>query len=1068
MKSTLWPCLVAMMLALGASACSESSKPSNQTACDPACGDGLVCNEVSGQCVGCLTNADCSAPASQCRMSDFVCVSCLTDSDCLLGYECNQTRGTCEEGEEPVECDATHPCDGADEECVAGRCVVDVDCTPEDEVFTCPGSECTADGVCLNQKQVPCRDAAPAYATNLDATVTITWTAETQWSTPKACEWRCDDGFTLTSDGTACETTVTTECTMANQATTCPNGGECTAAGTCLTSKLVACTDAAPSNATSREEQVSITWTANGGWSAPKNCQWSCDDGFERSADGKACVAIATTECTAANQATTCPNGGECTAAGTCRTSKSVQCADAAPSNATSTVTNVTIAWDAATGWDTPATCAWTCDDGFQKTADGKACEYSCMAGTCSDNAYCNSQHKLQSCGGNVCVADRGCMEPTCTASSGCTATFETCNTSANSGLGECVPATCSSSTCSGDYACQGGKWTECAHGCASGSCKAAPVGCAAKADPDDWCMNNDANPLCDLNTGNCVECLVDGDCGTDQECASNTCRDLCGNGIVDRDQGEECDPNAATSAWENAGKCPGSQIGTPTCDADICLLDTASCTSCGNGKLDGEEICDPSVPQNQWASGYRSCEDMSYGYQVGTVACSATCEYSSDCTICGNGRLDEGEECDPTVDKTEWDFADCAAIDSDYTGELTCEAKRNTDSGVLLCEINMDQCVGNVCAPYTADEECTSYSGGPQPCDVFFDDFSGGMNGNATIVCKAASAECTDKLVIDEDATLEACMPLEPETKAVDWCRLQSHGGSFDVTLDATTPSVDFYGQVYVNGVTGTNGSGSNNIRGQFVYWDLEGNNMKTIDATKTNLDAGSGGDVNDQWVANVSVADFAADDMYIYSWRFSADNGASWYFCKNERQNNGSGGATTSSSEVIDEENALYVTKPATTTYTENWTGLSASGYVSSGTFESQDVSGLTWSYSGSAVLEHAATTSAVSKGILMNKADTRFLKATMSSGVGTMTIKWGRGGANTNSRAVEVFVSTNGGTTENSVCSSSSITGSTEVQSFTCNVNASSGSVITIRPKGTGSPQVIVGQISWTSYP
>ncbi len=1017
MKSTLWPCLAALMLALGASACSESTNPSDQPACDPACGDGLVCNEVSGQCVGCLTNADCSAPASQCRMSDFVCVSCLTDSDCLLGYECNQTRGTCEEGEEPVECDATHPCDGAGEECVAGRCVIDVDCTPENEVITCPGSECTADGVCLNQKQVPCRDAAPAYATNLDATVTITWTAETQWSTPKACEWRCDDGFELTSDGTACETTVTTECTAANQATTCPNGGECTSAGTCLTSKFVDCNDAAPNHATSRDEQVSITWTASGGWSAPKNCQWSCDTGFERSSDGKACVAIATTECTTANQATTCPNGGECTSAGTCRTSKSVQCSDAAPSNATSTVTNVTIAWNAATGWDAPATCAWTCDDGFQKTADGKACEYSCMSGTCSDNAYCNSQHKLQSCGNNVCVSQQGCVTPTCTASSGCKATFETCNTTANSGLGECVPATCSSSSCSGDYACQGGKWTECAHGCASGSCKSAPVGCAAESNPD-YCLEmalqeDNNNGVCDTSTGNCVECLQDSDCGTDQECFNNTCRDLCGNGTVN--SGEQCDPNASSSTWQYQGKCSGVY--------------------------------------NTW---------------VGELTCDENCELDyADCTYCGNGIGNDQEYCDPTADKSEWDVSTCdewAKYEGDtentWIGELSCSAD---------CQPIVDNCEVDGCANIQSEGECINNGASPVSCKTALGDEEG-VIPDAYVICVPHDT-CPGVMVMDFDATWAACVA---EEKAVDWCRLQSHNGGYEVTLNANATSADFYGQINVNGITGTSGSGSNNIRGQFVYWDENFENMKTIDAIKTTYDNAN----NDEWKATVSVTDFAADGTYVYSWRFTADNGFSWYYCHNENHPNdsGTGAATTSASDVQEDLNMIFVTKPAKTTITENFANMTNRNscttttqfaYTDTGSFVGN--SSVNWEYKGFACATRY-TLDENSKGVGLGQKSNNgnYLQASnIPAGIGVVTVKYKFSNTG-HTGTLEIYIDG-----ETTASATASIKGShhdatTGFGTATLTVNKA-GSTMKIVPKYISSNNTfLISEVSWTSYP
>jgi len=86
-----------------------------------------------------------------------------------------------------------------------------------------------------------------------------------------------------------------------------------------------------------------------------------------------------TVECTP--NATCNPENGECecdegyTLHDTlCVDSLMVPCADVAPENATSTVVDVEITWNADTGWTPPAECAWECDPGYAENRDGTGC----------------------------------------------------------------------------------------------------------------------------------------------------------------------------------------------------------------------------------------------------------------------------------------------------------------------------------------------------------------------------------------------------------------------------------------------------------------------------------------------------------------------------------------------------------------------------------------------------------------------------------------------------------------------------------------------------------------------
>ena len=242
---------------------------------------------------------------------------------------CNRTlpEGTCET---PADC-SSGICDG--EACVVAQSVSCVDAAPEgasselvdveiafteadgwgtpaDCAWSCDADYAQEDAACVHTKTASCTDAAPTNGSSVVADVEITYTDAGGWTAPAECAWSCDADFV--DEG-----------------------------GACIQSKQVACTDAAPTNGSSVVADTEITYTDAGGWTAPAECAWSCDADFVD--EGGACIQT-----------------------------KVVTCADAAPTNGSSVVADVEIAYTTAGGWAAPAECVWSCNADFAD--EGGAC----------------------------------------------------------------------------------------------------------------------------------------------------------------------------------------------------------------------------------------------------------------------------------------------------------------------------------------------------------------------------------------------------------------------------------------------------------------------------------------------------------------------------------------------------------------------------------------------------------------------------------------------------------------------------------------------------------------------
>jgi hypothetical protein len=193
-----------------------------------------------------------------------------------------------------------------DDLCAPVDCGANATCVPATGECACDAGYTDLDGDCVNSREVPCEDVAPANATSTVVDVQVAWDGSA-WGAPAPCAWECDAGF-----------------------------GEW--AGECLSARTVACDDTPPANARSVDPtvQVEILWDDATGWATPEQCAWECLQDFGL-VDG-ACVDTQT-----------------------------VICLDDPPEGATTTdaTFEVEITYDAETGWSAPDRCPWECATGF-------------------------------------------------------------------------------------------------------------------------------------------------------------------------------------------------------------------------------------------------------------------------------------------------------------------------------------------------------------------------------------------------------------------------------------------------------------------------------------------------------------------------------------------------------------------------------------------------------------------------------------------------------------------------------------------------------------------------------
>lgn len=844
-------------------ACPSDGFASSATVCNPSAGDCDVAEYCPGNSASCPSNGYQSSGTS-----------CNADSNgCTVGDACNGA-GSCVAGSAP-DCDdlyecTTDVCQSASNSSYYCQSTIDSD-------------SCIIEGVCYGNGEqniaTPCLycNSGSSQSAWTNATSSVSCNDNQSCTTPDRCNGAgsCTGTVSCTPNecqiGGACDVNGNCSFTNKDNGTTCGSGSsagycvsgscmpgqcytnaDCGTSNTCVTytcnTQTLTCN--APSyasaetdcNADSNGCTYSDKCNGNGLCVAGSNPPPDCNDAYACTTD--TCNSTGNTTYTCSNTI----NEGSCLIDGACHSNTSSN-----PSNdcqyCSASFNN--------SSW-TNRTAGFACGDQTSDLCDA--------ANTCNDSGVCQANY---SSAGTVCRASAGVCDvaESCSGSSAaCPAEgYQSSGTQCRASAGVCDVAeacTGNSASCPSDgYQSSGTVCRSSAGICdVAEACTGSSTACPSDGFQSSGTQCRAADGLCDVAeacAGNSASCP------TDTFMASGTvCRSSASGG---------CD--IAETCTGSAGACPDDSFQTSSticrpaadaeCDiAEACTGGSASCptdayqpaaTICGdqsiNNTCNGSDSCNGSgVCNTNTAVEGTSCSE------AGSVQCKAgQCNVSNVCTlvnvpdcsnccndgnastendsctsgtcsgtpICGNGIIDEGEDCDPNTNNP----VSCPCSDP-----LTCNVNAEPTSCMNFA--------GFICADFgfaggtlTCDDECsldTAY------CEA--GSSSGGSSSGGVDLCAGVTCTAPGQCYVAGTCNSGTGQCTSPTFKADNTpCNDNDANTSFDKCLSGVCRGN------YGDGSGGSGGGSSNSGGSSSGGSSSGGNNSGGSSSTGTSSSGGS-----------------------------------------------------------------------------------------------------------------------------------------------------------------------------------------------------------------------------------
>ncbi|GEM_PF-2636975 len=293
----------------------------------------------------------------------------------------------------------------------------------------------------------------------------------------------------------------------------------------------------------------------------------------------------------------------------------------------------------------------------------------------------------------------------------------------------------------------------------------------------------------------------------------------------------------------------------------------------CGDGIVNNGEDCDPAAPSSEWKYG-GTCDGYISG-TVGEITCSETCVMSDTCDfpdLCGNEAVDEDELCDSTADKSTWTKSTCADVMGDgYIGELGCAEGCK--------QFVLTGCTEDPCADVESDGDCKGT--GPNNAKTCLEAWGDEVTvPDAYVVCEPHPT-CPGVYKENIDATLAVCEPDDPPpapTAPISWCTTQH-----PATISATDTDKTVYVRIPTSELGNIQKDDDGNILGVKLIYSTDTTSSISTWASIAKVENYAeirGGNTEYKATIDDETYNALANGTYYYAMAITG-NGTDWFYC-------------------------------------------------------------------------------------------------------------------------------------------------------------------------------------------